>query len=266
MIRETWALAKRELKHWYRAKFQVGMMLVQPIIWLGLFGQAFPQTIPISFLNGAPDYMSYMAVGQLAIVSLFTCMFVGMSVVWDRRFGFLNKLRAAPIPRAAIPVSRVLATVIRAVISALMVLVIALLFTQIPGLKGLTITGNYGPLEFLGTLLILGLLATAFASIFVAIAITIKQQETLFAVINMLNLPLMFASAALFPVTSMPSWLQTVAKLNPLTLAVDGIRQLMFAGSVGIYPLAVDILGLVVFSVVFITLGIVVAMRALKEK
>ena len=84
--------------------------------------------------------------------------------------------------------------------------------------------------------------------------------------INLLNLPLMFASAALFPVTSMPSWLQTVAKLNPLTLAVDGIRQLMFAGSVGIYPLAVDILGLVVFSVVFITLGIVVAMRALKEK
>jgi ABC-2 type transport system permease protein len=115
-------------------------------------------------------------------------------------------------------------------------------------------------------LLILGLLATAFASIFVAIALTIKQQETLFAVINLVNLPLMFASAALFPISTMPNWLQAVANVNPLTLAVDGIRQLMFSGSVGIHPLIVDILGLAVFSGVFIIIGIAVAMRALKEK
>jgi ABC-2 type transport system permease protein len=266
MLRETWALTVRELKHWYRAKIQILMMLVQPIVWLGLFGQAFPQTIPVSFLNGAPDYMSYMSVGQLAIITLFTCMFVGMSLVWDRRFGFLSKLRAAPIPRASIPVSRVAATVIRAMVASILVLIIALVFTHIPGLKGLTITSNFGVPEFLGILLILGLLATAFSSIFVAIALTIKQQETLFAVINLLNLPLMFASAALFPVTSMPDWLQAVAKVNPLTLAVDGMRQLMFSGSEGIYPLSVDILGLVVFSGVLITLGIFVAMRSLKEK
>jgi len=267
MLRETWALTVRELKHWYRAKIQIFMMLIQPIVWLGLFGQAFPQgTIPISFLNGAPDYMSYMSVGQLAIISLFTCMFVGMSLVWDRRFGFLNKLRASPISRASIPISRVLATVIRAVVAAMLVLIIALLFAHIPGLKGLTITGNFGVPEFLGVILILGLLATAFASIFVAIALTIKQQETLFAVINLVNLPLMFASAALFPVSSMPDWLQAVAKVNPLTLAVDGIRQLMFSGSSGICPLSTDILGLLVFSVVFIILGIFIAMRALKEK
>jgi ABC-2 type transport system permease protein len=266
MIKETWALTQRELKHWYRAKIQIFMMLIQPIVWLGLFGQAFAFPISPALLNGAPDYMSYMSIGQLAVISLFTCMFVGMSIVWDRRFGFLNKLRAAPIPRGAIPVSRVVATVIRAVISALMVLIIALLFAHIPGLKGLTITANFGVVEFLGTVLIIGLLATAFASIFVAIALTIKQQETLFAVINLVNLPLMFASAALFPVSSMPDWLQGVAKVNPLTLAVDGIRQLMFSGYVGIYSLGVDIIGLVAFAAVFITLGIVVAMRALKEK
>jgi ABC-2 type transport system permease protein len=266
MIRETIALTVRELKHWYRAKIQIFMMLVQPIVWLGLFGQAFAFPLDPRLLNGAPDYMSYMSVGQLAIISLFTCMFVGMSIVWDRRFGFLNKLRAAPIPRGAIPISRVIATVIRAVISGLMVLLIALLFAHIPGLKGLTITANFGVIEFLGMLLILGLLATAFAAIFVAIALTIKQQETLFAVINLVNLPLMFASAALFPISTMPDWLQAVAKVNPLTLAVDGIRQLMFSGSVGIYSLGVDILGLAVFSAIFITIGIVVAMRALKEK
>jgi len=85
-------------------------------------------------------------------------------------------------------------------------------------------------------------------------------------VINLVNLPLMFASAALFPIATMPSWLQAVAKVNPLTLAVDGMRQLFFSGSVGIYSLGVDILGLALFSGFFITLGIFVAMRALKEK
>jgi ABC-2 type transport system permease protein len=266
MIRETTALMVRELKHWYRAKVQIFMMLIQPIVWLGLFGQALPIKLPPSALTGAPDYMSYMSVGMLAVTALFTCMFAGMSVVWDRRFGFLNKLRAAPIPRGSIPVSRILAAMIRAVISALMVLLIALIFTHLPGLAGLTVTSNFDILSGLGMLLILVLLATAFAAIFVAIALTIKTQETLFAVINLLNLPLMFASAALFPISSMPDWLQAVAKVNPLTLAVDGMRQLLFSGSVGIYPLWVDIIGLLAFSVVLVIIGIVVAMRALKEK
>ena len=155
---------------------------------------------------------------------------------------------------------------IRAVISALMVLLIALIFTHIPGLMGLTVTSDFGVLQALGLLLILVLLATAFAAIFVAISLTIKTQETLFAVINLLNLPLMFASAALFPINGMPDWLQAVAKLNPLTLAVDGMRQLLFAGSVGIYSLEVDILGLLAFSVTLVAIGILVAMRALKEK
>lgn len=266
MIRETLALTVRELKHWYRVRIQVFMTLIQPIMWLGLFGQAFPVDLPSPALNGAPDYMSYMAIGMLAVTALFTCMFSGMSIVWDRRFGFLNKLRAAPIHRGVIPVSRVLASAIRAVISALMVLLIALIFTEIPGLSGLTITNDFGALEALGLLSILLLLSLAFAAIFVAIALTVKQQETLFGVINLLNLPLMFASAALFPIASMPGWLQAVAKLNPLTLAVDGIRQLVFEGSQGIYPLSVDIVGLGFFSGFFIVVGIIVAMRALKEK
>lgn len=266
MIRETWALMVRELKHWYRAKIQILMMLIQPVVWLGLFGQAFPINLPPNMLNGAPDYMSYMSVGMLAVTALFTCMFAGMSIVWDRRFGFLNKLRAAPIARGAIPVSRIMAAMIRAVISALMVLVIALVFKYIPGLKGLTITADFGIMNALGILLILILLATAFAAIFVAISLTIKTQETLFAVINLLNLPLMFASAALFPIEGMPDWLQAIAKVNPLTLAVDGMRQLMFAGSIGIHSLEVDILGLLAFSVSLVVIGILVAMRALKEK
>jgi len=265
MIRETYALTIRELKHWYRAKIQIFMTLIQPILWLGLFGQAFSFPMPKSMLNGAPDYISYMSIGMLAVVTLFTCMFSGMSIVWDRRFGFLNKLRVAPIPRGVIPTSRVLASVIRAMISGLMVLAIALLFVYIPGLTGLTVTNDFGIVEAFAMLLILFLLALGFAAIFVSISLTIKNQETLFGVINLLNLPVMFASAALFPITGMPGWLQAVAKVNPLTLAVDGIRQLVFTGSSSIYSLEWDIIGLLIFSLMFVLLGVLMARRALKE-
>lgn len=266
MLRETYALTVRELKHWYRAKIQIFLTFIQPIMWLALFGQAFQLPLPPSQLGGAPNYFSYMAVGMLAVTTLFTCMFAGMSIVWDRRFGFLNKLRAAPIPRGAIPVSRILSSTIRALISGLIVFFIAISFVFIPGLQGLTINGDFGVLGFLGMVLILLLLALAFAAIFVSIALTVKSQETLFGVINLLNLPLMFASAALFPISQMPSWLRAVAEVNPLTLAVDGMRQMMFSPASPINPLWVDILGLSIFAAFFVGLGIVVSMRALKEK
>ncbi|QLH74574.1 MAG: ABC transporter permease [Methanomassiliicoccales archaeon] len=266
MLRQTYALTIRELKHWYRARIQIFMTLIQPILWLGLFGQAVAFPMPREMLQGAPDYISFMSVGMVAVVTLFTCMFSGMSIVWDRRLGFLNKLRVAPIPRGVIPTSRVLASVIRAMISGLMVLLIALVFVHIPGLKGLTVTSDFGAFELGSMLLIMFLLALGFAAIFVSIALTIKNQETLFGVVNLLNLPVMFASAALFPVDGMPGWLEAVAKVNPLTLAVDGIRQLMFEGATSIYDLGVDMLGLMLFAGMFVGLGIILARYSLKEK
>src|SRR5512133_1152654 len=100
MLRETWSLTVRELKHWYRVRIQIFMTLIQPIVWLGLFGQAFnlqslfnqpgvppaeAEAIFASTFAGAPDYFSFMAIGMLAVNTLFTCMFSGMSIVWDRR-------------------------------------------------------------------------------------------------------------------------------------------------------------------------------------
>jgi ABC-2 type transport system permease protein len=91
MLRQTYALTIRELKHWYRVKIQIFMTLIQPLFWLLLFGQAF--TLPGA---GGENYFSYLAVGMLSIVTLFTCMFSGMSIVWDRRFGF--RTSCAPRP------------------------------------------------------------------------------------------------------------------------------------------------------------------------
>lgn len=276
MIRETWSLTVRELKHWYRVKIQMFMTLLQPIVWLGLFGQAFQlnRLIPgggagLDFsmvFAGAKDYFSYMSVGMLAVIVLFTCMFGGMSIVWDRRFGFLDKLRAAPIPRGSIPISRIGATVVRAMIQMIIVFVIALVFTFVPGLTGLTVGPDFGALDLLGLVFVMLLLAIAFASLFTTVALAVENQETLFGIINLLNLPIMFASAALFPTTLMPDWLKTVANYNPLTLAVDAARTFVFHNPAPIYDVWVDIVGLGIFAAVLMGLSILLSRRLMGAK
>lgn len=274
MIRETLALTVRELKHWYRVKVQIFLTIITPLMWLGLFGQAFrleqlaggggvPPAAFENFFAGAPNYFSFMAVGMLCVVVLFTCMFSGFSIVWDRRFGFLTKLMVAPIPRGVVPLSRILSAVIRSLIQAMIVFTIAVIFVAIPDVAGLELSSSFGVLEFLGMVLILTLLALGFASIFTTIALSIENQETLMGVVNLLNLPIMFASAALFPTSMMPDWLKAVANVNPITLAADAIRQLVFENPQPVYDLSVDLLGLLLFAGFFVMLGWFLARKAM---
>lgn len=273
MLRETYALYIREMKHWYRVKIQIFMTLIQPIVWLGLFGQSFnvlgllppglPGLDPASLLSGAPDYFSYLATGMLAVIALFTTMFAGMSLVWDRRFGFLTKLRVSPIPRGIVPVSRTGSAVTRAIIQALIVLVIALGFAYIPGLVGLTLSPDFSFLDLLGMILVLTLLAVGFSCVFISVALAVENQETLFGLINLLNLPVMFASAALFPLAFMPAWLQSVAKVNPLTWAADACRTFAFHNPNPIFPVWQEVLFLGIFAGIMVTISIVVARRLL---
>ena len=281
MLRETWSLTVRELKHWYRVKIQIFMTLIQPIVWLGLFGQAFnlqavfvqpgippaqAQETFAALFSGAPDYFSFMALGMLAVNALFTCMFSGMSIVWDRRFGVLNKLKVAPIPRGVIPLSRILATVVRSLIQVTIVLAIALAFLYVPGLTGLTLKAGFAFTDLMGMFLVLFLLSVAFASMFTTIALAVENQETLFGVINLLNLPLMFASAALFPVTFMPEWLQGIAEYNPLTWASDALRQFAFVNTSPIHDLTFDILGLLGIAVLLACVSVVASQRLLSNR
>jgi ABC-2 type transport system permease protein len=277
MFRQTYALTKRELKHWYRVKIQIFMTIIQPVVWLGLFGQAFnigaifqvpgapPGLFELSF-SGAPDYFSFMSVGMLTVNVLFTCMFSGMSIVWDRRFGFLNKLKVSPIPRGIIPVSRINASVVRALIQVVIVFVIALAFNYIPGLVGLTLKDGFGVADLAGMWFILFLLAIGFASLFTTVALAVENQETLFGVINLLNLPLMFASSALFPTTFMPEWLRTIAAYNPLTLAADGLRQLTFDNPAPVHSLGADVGGLALFSIAVLVISVLASRKLLSNR
>lgn len=275
MIGETYALVVRDLKRWYRTPAQIILVFTTPLMWLLLFGQAFnlgrlamvPGEASADLrhvFGGATDYFSFMAVGQTAFIMLFASFFSGVSLVWDRKFGFLSKLQVAPIPRAAIPISRVVSTVVKSMLQASVVLILASVFVFIPGLSGLRFSPEFGILDILGIAGFLLLLGLSLSALFVALGLITRNEETLFGLINLLNFPLMFTSSALIPVALMPNWLATVARYNPLTFVVDGMRQLVFKTSIGAeYSVPVDFLGIGVFCALMLGLGTFLTRKAL---
>jgi ABC-2 type transport system permease protein len=287
-----WALTNRELKKWYKAPVIFTLSIIQPILWMGLLGKAMNigaifsggtfslpselaqqfsptqlqalgsyfaglQTSIMQASFNTTDYFSFMAVGIIAFSALFTTMFSGMSIVWDRRLGFLNKALSTPVSRAVIIFSKVLSATLRSMFQAGLIIVIALAL-------GLQFGLGFNPLYVLGVFAMMFLLCIGLSSLFIAITIRSTRMETPMAVMNLITLPLMFASNAFFPTKFMPDWLQTIAKVNPMTYTTDAVRQLLIFstdwGQVGI-----DFLYVGVFAAIVATIGIVLSWRFLSK-
>lgn len=287
-----WALTNRELKKWYKAPVIFILSIIQPILWMGLLGKALnigalfdptSSSFPPLKLNpplttgptgqeaqlfqyfagftkyvfGSADYFSFMAVGIIAFSALFTTMFSGMSVVWDRRLGFLNKALSTPVSRGVIIFSKVLSATLRSMFQAGLIIVIAIGF-------GLQFGIGFNPLFILGVFAMMFLLCVGLSSLFIAITIRSTRIETPMAVMNLITLPLMFASNAFFPTKFMPGWLQTVSKVNPMTYATDACRQLLiFATDWG--QVGIDFLYVGIFAVIVATIGILLSWRFLNK-
>ena len=289
-----WALTNRELKKWYKAPTVFILTLIQPVLWLGLLGNALNlgslvssgsfditslaqqlQLTPAQitglqgfFSNmgdtilqstfGTTSYISFMAVGMIAFTALFTTMFSGMSVVWDRRLGFLNKALSTPVSRAVIILSKVLSATLRSMFQAAIILLIALPL-------GFQFGAAFTPINILGVFAFLFLICLGLSSLFIAINIRSTRIETPMAVMNLLNLPLTFASSAFFPVERMPDWLQAVANVNPLSHTMNGMRQLLINDTIIYSDLALQYAYVGIFAAVLTTIGIVLSWRFLNK-
>ena len=290
-----WALTNRELKKWYKTPVVFFLTLIQPIIWLGLLGNALnlgslvgsssfsfsPELISQLQLTpaqitglqnffsnigdtilqgtfGTTSYISFMAVGMIAFTALFTTMFSGMSVVWDRRLGFLNKVLSTPVSRAVIILSKVLSATLRSMFQASIILLIA-----VP--LGFQFGDAFTPINILGVFAFLFLTCMGLSSLFIAINIRSTRMETPMAVMNLLNLPLTFASSAFFPIDQMPGWLQAVAKVNPLSYTMNGMRQLLINPIIDYSQLALQYAYVGIFAAILTTIGIVLSWRFLNK-
>ena len=267
-----WALTNRDLRKWYKNPYQVLISLIQPVVWLGIFGKALNFTTilsqaggggsssaEIAAIFGTSSYFSFLSVGMLAMIILFTAAFSGMSVVFDRRFGFLNKALSTPVSRGTVVISKILQSGIRSLLQAALVLIIAIAL-------GMDVS-HFTFLGIVGAFTLLFLMAFALSSLFVTLALRSSDWQTQMAIINLLSLPLIFASNALFPVKIMPTWLQDVVKLNPVSYAIDGARQLLLGipSANALYSLPVDFAVITLFSVGLASISIVASWKLLQK-
>ncbi len=274
MMRQLSALTRRELLRLARNPQAIATSLLLPILYLLLFGQAFNlnqigggQVPPQYFLElyrGAPDYFSYFAAGMTGFVAVTATLFIGANVIFDRLFGVLKRTAASPASATSIFGSRLLAGSLQPIGLAFLVLGLSVLVGHL-GLSGLSVTASVTALGALEIVLAVVVLSMMFASLFIAIGFSLEQPQTYFAVVNAINLPVLLTSAALFPWGTMPGWFQTVASYNPITLAVDILRENLFSGAGGYYPYgpAVYLLGLLGWALAMFLIATLLARRAL---
>jgi len=265
-----WALTNRDLRKWYTNPIQLFVSLIQPIVWLGLFGKALnfgsfisgsgasiaQQNAILTSFFGTTSYFSFLSCGMLSFIVLFTSAFSGMSVVFDRRFGFLNKALSTPVARGSIVMGKIFQSIGRSLIQAAIVLAIAVAL----GME----TSHFTPQGIFGAFVVVFLMGMGLSALFTMLALRSADWQTQMAIINLLNLPLLFASNALFPLKIMPTWLQDVVKVNPVSYANNATRQLLI-GAPGFASLWVDFAVLIAFAVILSAVGIVLSWKLLSK-
>jgi ABC-2 type transport system permease protein len=224
LLSETWELYKRALLKLIRRPVVLYFSLLQPAIWLLLFGQIFGKMVNLpgaGAMFGTNNYMAFFTPGVIMLTMLFGAGQTGLGLIQDMDSGFLDKLLTTPINRFAILLGKMGGDLTRMVLQASLVVLIAVL-------AGVHIhTGLFGVFFIV---LIGGLFGMALAGINTMIALGTRNTEATFLIGNFVNLPLMFASNAMMPKAFLPDWLQTIVKFNPVSYGIDGMRGLIISG------------------------------------
>ena len=201
----------RELKRYVRSRVQVVVSLGQPCLYLLALGFGLG---PVFRQAGQGSYLQFMAPGVVGMTVLFSSVFSGIAMLWDRQFGFLKETLVAPVPRMHIMIGRTLGGATVAVIQGALILIICLIAGFRPH-SWLAI-----PVAFLFIVLI----AIVFAALGTAIGSTLKDMQGFQLIMNFLVLPIFFLSGALFPLAHLPIVMKVITHLDPLTYGVDGLR------------------------------------------
>lgn len=213
----------RQLKRYWRSRARMIGALGQPILFLVALGFGFG---PIYAKAGGGNYIQFLAPGIIAMAILFTAMFNGIEVIWDRQFGFLKETLVAPITRTQIMFGRTLGGATIAVIQGIVVFLISLLIGFRPA--------NWFMLPV--SLVFMFLIAILFTALGTAIASKLEDMQAFPLIINFLVMPLFFLSGALFPLDNLTGVVSTIIELNPLSYGVDSLRAtLNGAGHLGLW-------------------------------
>ncbi|MGD0779965.1 MAG: ABC transporter permease [Dehalococcoidales bacterium] len=238
----VFTLTEFELRKVRHDTSQIWLRLVQPALWLLVFGTVFSQIRGIS--TGDYSYLQFMTPGVLAQSVMFVAIFYGITVVWERDLGLLNKLLSTPAPRSAIVLGKALSAGVRGVFQAVAVMALALIIRV-----QLTLT----VWSVLGVFAIIILFGMCFASLSMSLAPIFRTRERMMGIGQAITMPLFFASNAIYPISMMPSWLKPIVIINPLSYVVDAMRALLVTNDFS--SLGIDILALLAATIVLVSLA-----------
>jgi len=230
----------RELKRYIRSRAMIVASLGQPLLYLLVLGFGFG---PVFQRAGNGNYIQFVAPGVVGMSVLFTSIFSGIGLLWDRQFGFLKETLVAPVPRITVMVGKTLGGATVAVIQGLLVLIICL----IAGFRPV----NWLTLPF--ALVFMILTAIVFAGLGVAIGSVLQDIQGMQLIMNFLVLPIFFLSGALFPLNDLPAVLKVVTRIDPLSYGIDGLRYVLIGSSQFEPALSVGVLCVV--ALLFLGLG-----------
>jgi ABC-2 type transport system permease protein len=242
-IRDTLALADVELRKLKRDPLELLTRAIQPALWLLIFGQVFGRIKAIP--TGNQSYLTFMVPGILAQSVLFIAIFYGISVIWERDLGILQKLLVTPAPRSALVLGKALSAGVRGLAQGFIIYLLAITL-RIPLRLGV------GAILGVAGFIILG--SALFSTFSLGVACVVRTRERFMGVGQVLTMPLFFTSNAIYPLSIMPPWLRALAKVNPLSYQVDALRVLMVQGGQSIFGLGKDftvlLLGLVLLVLI----------------
>jgi ABC-2 type transport system permease protein len=214
MFRTIYVMWLRELKKFLRSRSRMIGALGQPLFFLLSLGYGLGSVFQAA---GQGNYIHFLVPGMVGMTIIFTSMFNGMQVIWDRQFGFLKETLVAPVPRVAVMLGRTFGGATVATVQGCIVFVLALLIGFRPDNWALV-----GP-----AVLVMFLIASLFSALGITVASRVTDMQGFQLVMNFLVMPMFFLSGALFPLTNIPFLLRALATIDPLSYGVDGLRGLL---------------------------------------
>lgn len=239
-MKKIYILWLRQIKRYLRSRSRIIGSLAQPLLFLLALGYGFGSIFQQA---GQGNYLNFLAPGIIGMSIIFTAIFSGIEIIWDRQFGFLKEMMVAPMSRLNIMIGRTLGGATVATMQGIIVMAISFLF-------GFHIYSWGG---ILPAILVMFLVALLFTSLGTMIASLLDDMQGFQLIMNFLIMPLFFLSGALFPLQGLPKTLAIIARLDPLSYGIDAFRILLINS--GHYGLGIDIAVLGIITAIFLWLG-----------
>jgi len=242
LISKSYVMAEMETRKLLHDPTELITRAIQPILWIGIFGEAMSKirAIPTQGFT----YLQFITHGILTQSVTFVAIFYGLAIIWERDMGLLQKILVTTTPRLALVWGKMISAGIRGLSQAVVIFLFAFI---------LKIHLQITPFSIVGVVIITMLGASFFTGLSMIIASVVKTRERFMGIGQIITMQLFFASNAIYPISIMPSWLQTVANINPLTYIVDGLRAVLVTGDLSRLPLDIIILVIVTFAISFLS-------------